>query len=397
MTHDTNIPVLIVDDNPSNLSVLSAHLKDSAYKVLFAKNGFRALEIAKEAQPEIILLDIMMPGIDGFETCRKLKQDHDTARIPVLFLSALDDTDSKVKGFEAGGLDYVSKPFEHQELHARLETHIALYRARRENEKYAAEMEHLAQQRAKELVHAERLATLGTLSAGIAHEINNPLTYTLSGAHLVSQLWEDIAQYLEQQTIEDTKVTYATEKIPKMLANIIDGTKRIHNIASSLKAYAKKEGDEKSACRLADCVDEALRLCHNRLKYHVTVHTDIPKDLPAIEANRHRFEQVLVNLFINAADAIESRGNGTLFVSAAADENAVRIDIEDTGPGFDENTLDSIWDAFYTTKPKEIGTGLGLSITRGIIEDHHGTITAENREQGGARFVITLPQKEAAA
>ncbi len=397
MEPNQQIPVLIVDDNPSNLTILSAHLKNASYKVLFAKNGTRAIDIAREAKPELILLDIMMPDMDGFETCTRLKKDESTREIPVLFLSALDDTESKIRGFEVGGVDYISKPFEHEELHARVNTHITLSRIRRENARYANEMEQLAQQRAKELVHAERLATLGTLSAGIAHEINNPLTYTLSGANLISQLWEDISPFLNRHAGDDSKVDYAAKKIPKMIENMIDGTQRINGIISSLKAYARKEEEGKNECSLATCIDEALRLCQNRLKYHVTVHNEIPDDMPVIIGNRHRLEQVLVNLFINATDAIETQGNGDLYIRASSDSETVNLVVEDSGPGIPEDSLKKMWDAFYTTKPKDVGTGLGLSITKGIIEDHHGTITAENRDQGGARFSISLPRKEAAS
>ncbi|MEL6496256.1 MAG: response regulator [Cyanobacteria bacterium J06623_7] len=141
--------MLIVDDNPNNLKVLYTYLLQAGYQVLLADDGFRGIEVVRNSQPELILLDVMMPELDGFTVCRRLKADQDTPHIPVIFLTALSETVNKVKGFEAGGVDYITQPTEKEEVLARVKTHLSITRIRRQlqqqNQELQAEVEHLKQ------------------------------------------------------------------------------------------------------------------------------------------------------------------------------------------------------------------------------------------------------------
>jgi CheY-like chemotaxis protein len=223
--------VLLVDDSRTNLEVLAGFLSGFEFKLLFASNGERALQVAGHAVPDLILLDILLPGIDGYETCRRLKADEVLAQIPVLFLSALDDVSDKVKGFEAGAVDYLSKPFQKEELIARVRTHLELYRIRRENRRYALEMERLAQERARALIHADRLSTLGTLSAGVAHEINNPATFISVGIQTFARLWPRLDSLLDQAAgltpDESGPIAFARAHVPEIISNVKSGVMRI--------------------------------------------------------------------------------------------------------------------------------------------------------------------------
>ena len=134
--------ILLVDDQPANLQMLSQTLEKLGTKLLFAKNGETALAIAQKAQPNLILLDIMMPGIDGFEVCRRLKENSETRKIPVIFLSALDETGDKVRGLQLGAVDYVAKPFQPEEVIARVNTHLTIHRLGREVQQQRDELEH---------------------------------------------------------------------------------------------------------------------------------------------------------------------------------------------------------------------------------------------------------------
>jgi DNA-binding response OmpR family regulator len=175
--------ILVVDDAPANLQVLAGMLKNCGYKVRPVPSGKMALLTARIGPPDLILLDINMPEMNGYEVCEHLKADDRLAGIPVIFISALTEQMDKVKAFAIGGVDYVTKPFQMEELHARVETHLKLRRQQIEVKKAASEREHLNERLAHRnqelqalLQHAQRVTPLGTMAAGLAHEICNPLT-----------------------------------------------------------------------------------------------------------------------------------------------------------------------------------------------------------------------------
>lgn len=387
--------ILLVDDSEMNLQVLAGYLRTYNSRLLFAGSGERALQIATNTKPDLILLDIMMPGIDGYETCKKLKEIKELEEIPVLFLSALDKVSDKVKGFESGGVDYISKPFQRDELIARVKTHIELYRIRRENARYAAEMEALAEKRAKALVHADRLATLGTLSAGVAHEINNPTTFISVSIQTVSKLWNDISEaiYFRKQhsPTNETRLDFILKSFPELISNIHNGISRIYKVVNSLKTYAHAGISEKTLKNVNQCISDALTLTQNRVKYLNRVETILDESMVEIQIDSQQIEQVLVNLIINAADALENVSESCLYFKTTHTDDHVIIQVYDNGPGISDVNLSKIWDVFFTTKPADKGTGLGLSISKRIIEDHGGTITVANRQEGGACFTISLP------
>jgi two-component system NtrC family sensor kinase len=386
--------VLLVDDSVTNLEFLARYLEEFDYRLLFATSGERALEVAKASVPDLVLLDIMLPGIDGYETCRRLKNDPALQEIPVLFLSALDKVSDKVRGFDVGGVDYISKPVQKEELVARVRTHLELFRIRRENRAFAQEMEALAEKRAQALLHADRLSTLGTLSAGVAHEINNPTTFISVGVQALSKIWVEVDAALTAQIARSgsaiERLKFAQKTVPDIIANIRSGISRIQSVVSALKTYTHAGASHKKPCDVSQCITEALALCHNRLKYLTEVaYTASPAPL-MVHADPQQIEQILVNLFINAADAMDGREIRTLSIKTNIEANTLSVFVEDTGPGIAPESLDRIWDPFYTTKEPDKGTGLGLSVSKGIVEEHGGRIKIENTGNG-ARFTVMLP------
>lgn len=383
--------VLLVDDEPANLAILIETLQDTC-ELVIAKNGRDALERAAGSRtPDLILMDIQMPVMSGYEACERLKQTPKTAAIPVIFITVLSDEEDEARGFELGAVDYITKPFSPAIVRARVEMQVELKRHR-------DHLEALADARAQQLVHAERLATLGSLAAGIVHEINNPLSYVSLSAEMLQREFDADFPFLMQTVDGQAEKTESMLTFLKNAQNYIssmsEGIGRVTAIMKSMKDFSRRDADEKKDCSVARCIDDALKLCHNELKYQVEVENRIPESLPPFAGISRQIEQVFINLFHNAAQAMAPQyktKRGLLRIRAEADDRVIRIFVEDNGPGIPPEKLETIWEAFYTTKPPEQGTGLGLSITRGIIKDHLGHIWAENRLEGGALFIIELP------
>ncbi|MBL4707214.1 MAG: response regulator [Flavobacteriales bacterium] len=170
--------ILLVDDNPENLKILASFLTPKGYHIRVALNGEQAINSINNKPPKLILLDIQMPKMGGFEACRRIKSNKETKDIPIIFVSALSDTTYKVKAFRAGGVDYIEKPFHMEEVIARVEAHITL---RRQSVQLEEAMQKLRATQ-NQLIQSEKMVSLGVLSAGIAHEINNPINFVSTGA-----------------------------------------------------------------------------------------------------------------------------------------------------------------------------------------------------------------------
>ncbi len=379
--------LLIADDEAANISALVSALRDEN-SIIIARNGIEALERGNAMLPDLFLLDIKMPGLDGYEVCRRIRANPALKTVPVIFITALDAEQDESLGFSVGANDYITKPFSPAIVRARIKTQIELKRHR-------DHLEALAEERARQLLHAERLATLGTLAAGVAHEINNALTSVSAFSEMLVRIQRKIAveerDRLEHQLGAGNPVITFIDTCGKYAAAIVDACDRITRIVSSMQSYSKRGADKPQPTVLADCVKNAIQLCVNNLKYGIDVRVDVPGDLPRVLAQPQQIEQVLINLINNAAQAINEIGKtGVINIAGRHADDHVVLTIEDSGPGIPPGKLDTIWEAFYTSKGDK-GTGLGLSISHGIITEHHGRITAENRTEGGARFNITLP------
>ena len=382
--------ILIVDDVPINLKVLRAHLEPSGYQVLEADSGQGAL-IQAEKNPDLILLDIMMPGMDGMETCKILKANSSTVDIPVIFLSALTDPESRTGALAIGGVDFIIKPFDEEELIARVKIHLTLRYQKIQLEKYAEELEQMVEDRTRQLVHADRLATLGTFSAGMAHEINNPNTFIAGNVQVLQLFWKTAGPILKKHVHEDTtgRLKNMVGEIEHVFEDMLEGSRRISTIINSLKTYARHGGVIKEEARLCVIVDDAQKLLQHRLKKGIILEKKVPDDL-IVYCEFQSLSQVFVNLLNNSIDALDEK-QGQIEIVATHQENQIIIQINDSGAGIPEKLADKIFDPFFTTKGKARGTGLGLSIVKGIIEKHEGTIALCKTDNPGASFQITLP------
>lgn len=359
--------ILIVDDIASNIKVLGEALR-GRYDISFAKDGNKALEIVSANKPDLILLDIMMPGIDGYEVCRRLKAEKRSSDIPVIFISARDTEVDEAMGFECGAVDYITKPFRAELVKERVRTHLDLKRHR-------DHLNQVVKERTSQLIHSDRLATLGTISAAVAHEIKNPLFFISGNTELIQE-------YLKKGRYD---------KIKEKLVNILEGTRRIGNLTENLKGFSRKSSPGRLICSVREIVSDAVNIISYQL-HHKNISClidDIEPDLN-VRCDSQKMSQVFVNLISNSIDAI-GENPGEIRIKALRDGDSIVISIHDNGPGIHQEKAAEIFEAFFTSKDKDHGTGLGLFIVRHIIEEHKGTIHIEETGEPGALFVIKLP------
>ena len=261
------------------------------------------------------------------------------------------------------------------------------------------------------LLHSEKMASLGTISAGIAHEINNPIAFVSSNlnrsrdyldtmAGIIQGLQKRISeekfqQFLDAETdlnVDARKLTFMMADYPALMDETDEGIERIKKIIRDLKHFSHNQPEAFSPTDIATCMAMSLNLAKHELKNRITVSHSLPDSLPLINGSESQLSQVFMNVFVNAAQAIEGKGNIT--IAGDCDEQWCTLTITDDGPGIAEDTLKQIFEPFYTTKPIGQGTGLGLSISHDIIQHHGGTMTVESQLGAGTTFTIRLPLKQ---
>ncbi len=358
--------ILIVDDTLKNIQLLGTILRERNYQISVAQNGKQALQIAggDAALPDLILLDVMMPEMDGFETCERLKADPKTRDIPVIFLTARVESDDIVRGFELGAVDYVTKPFNQVELLRRVSTHLELKAARE-----AA----IAANRAK-----------SAFLANMSHEIRTPMNSILGFAEILNSIVED---------------TQAREYLNSIQASGRTLLTLINDILDLSKVEAGKLDMEYTAVNVRSVFYDMSQVFAQKvdeigLEFRSDIHPDLPEALMLDEV---RLRQCLINLIGNAVKFTDE-GHITLSVRSEASECVNRVDlhivVEDTGIGIPADQIDRIFEAFEQTVGQSYtkygGTGLGLGIVKGLVEMMNGEIMVESEEGEGSTFRITL-------
>ena len=347
--------ILIVDDTPANLGVLVETLGAAGYQLMVAEDGEEALAQTAQTHPDLILLDVMMPGIDGFETCRRFKEHPATRDIPVLFMTALSETADKVKAFAVGGVDYITKPIEHEEALARVRTHLALRHLRRELE--------------------EQLALKEKFMRIAGHDLRNPLCLIM--------LAESIA----------SRTPGTPETVRQCLNNISHGTGQIRNIIDTFL-------DLRSAQSGGAVLDLAL-LASAVVRQHTHAATDKKLSLttelgasPALVRGEQTLAYQIITNIVNNALKFTPHG-GRVVVRLRVGDAFVRVEVADTGPGVPaaERSLLFTENARLSPRPTggEESHGFGLSIVKHLAESLGGSVGAEFPTTGGSIFWFELP------
>ena len=433
MSNSKQFTILVIDDNPTNLGVIVDYLETKNFTVLVAQDGESGLKRASYAHPDLILLDVLMPGMDGFETCRQLKQNAVTCEIPVIFMTALSNTEDKVKGFVVGAVDYVTKPVQQEELLARIQVHLKLQelsRALEEKNQLLAEKNSNLENALSELKHAqiqiiqsEKMSSLGQLVAGVAHEINNPLNFVDANLSYVQRYAQDLLTFVTlyqkhypnpgseiQSKAEEIDIEFLQEDLGKLLNSMRVGTDRINQIVLSLRNFSRMDEAEFKAVDIHDGIDSTLMILQHRLKVNPEfLEIQIIReygDLPLIECYAGQLNQVFMNIFANAIDAIEesatehikqkSSYDGCITIrTSTIDSQWAKISISDNGSGISEQAQQKIFEPFFTTKSIGKGTGMGMSISYQIVVEKHSGILEYRSDLGvGTEFIILIPVQQ---
>ncbi len=409
---------MVIDDTATNLAVVEDILAKQGYEVRPFPKAAMALRAVFNDPPDLILLDIMMPEMDGYEVCTRLKADKTVRDIPVIFMSALTETIDKVKAFSLGGVDYITKPFHVDEVLARVNTHLKLMQYRTDMEIKNRELERTLSElkdAQSKLVQSEKMASLGVLTAGIAHEINNPINFINASARALKKKLGKIIPLLERidketaeekispiirQFKEDTEPGALISAINELTSNINSGAERSIQIVKGLRTFSRLDEAEKKKADIHQNMDSTLILLHSQYQNIISVRKEYG-EIPDIICYPGKLNQLFLNILRNAVDAVKSKkepGNDesirirTDLIHQEGKEY-VRVEISDTGPGIPEEIRDRIFDPFFTSKDVGSGTGLGLSISLAIIESHGGWIDVKSEVGKGACFTIYIPSE----
>ncbi len=361
--------ILVVDDEPTNRELLASALRSDGHSVDQAESAAVALEMTAQNRYDAILLDVLMPGMSGFDACRHLRAEPKTAAIPVLLVTALEERHDRLRGIQAGANDFITKPIDVRELTLRVRNAVHGHRLYEElQENYRK----LADSRAQ-LLHSTRLAVVGQLAAGVAHELNNPL-----GSILM------VIETLEEDGPD-------SEDAPELLSNARKAAVRARSIIDKLLYYARKEPAERETVDLNVVVDESLALLRKTLAHEGVELVVGPSPRPlAVKGNSNELQQILVNLVVNARDAVLAGGEKRVTVTVREEGTEAVLEVRDGGPGLSQELREKIFDPFFTTKPVGRGTGLGLSVSQQIAEAHGGRLLVLETPPPGAVFQLRL-------
>jgi CheY-like chemotaxis protein len=356
-----NSQLLIVDDSPENITMISETLKKEGYKIKIATNGQQALKSIKGSLPDLILLDVLMPGLSGYEVCEQIKADPATEEIPVIFLTAESDSESLVKGFTMGAVDYITKPFEPSELLIRVQTHLKLEWQRKELEKTNAEKD--------------------KLFSIVAHDIKNPFTSIITGIELIQP---------GLNKLENPKLL---ERINALLTQINSVTEISTNLLQWARSSAKVWIPNFQEVNINESVQNAITFYEvQAANKQISIVNSVDKTLTA-SVDKEQFEIIFRNLVSNALKF--SKTESEIRITSEQTENSCTVSVTDMGTGMDEEVTKNLFNIHNKQTRRgtqnEAGTGLGMLIIKDLIEANNCKFFIESQPDKGTAASVLIP------
>ena len=360
--------ILVVDDQPINVQLLKRKLEREGIRVTAAYNGLEALDLTKKVMPDLILLDVMMPDMDGIEVCQRLQADETTRGIPVIFITARTTKESKLEGLGVGAVDYITKPVDLDETLARVQTQLRFVSINRQVVDLTRRLE-----------EARRAATIGAVTQGIAHNLNNLLGVVIGYLDLVKAYYDK------------------PEQVKKNAQHVEDAVQRIVTIIKQLSTLVVKSRPPLIKAPLQRLLEGCVIRFHAdyKLTAPVTIHNPLADLL--VETNFEIFEEVLEKILINAWESYDNNPTDprplsihTRIVEKTDEGKFIEIRIVDHGHGLDPDVSDKMFEPFVSTK-NTVGVGMGLTVARHALRNLGGEVTMVDTAGGGATAILMHP------
>lgn len=381
MSDQSPASILLVDDNPAKLMALEAMLSPLGQELVKARSGQEALRFLLDRSFATVILDVNMPGLDGFETAQLIRGRPRTAHVPIIFVSAINLADADaLRGYSLGAVDYITAPIVPEVLLAKVSVFVELYRRTEEARRQAHELEEQSrrlQESQHQLRLAERMAAIGTLSAGLGHDMGNLL----------------LPIHLQLETIDPSELPPDAAAAVQSIGSCIGYLRRL---ASGLRLLALDPEDPAASGQstdLGEWWEEVTPLFKNAVPRGVSLETASEPGLPRVAIPRHALTQAVFNLVQNAGDALRERAAGAVRVWAKpeADGAQVRFGVTDDGPGMTEEVRRRCLEPFFTTKTRTFSTGLGLALVHGIVQRFGASVSVESGVGAGSTFSFAIP------
>jgi two-component system, NtrC family, sensor kinase len=411
------VRILVADDSAVGRYLLQAYLEEWGYEAAYARDGAEAWRLFQEGDFPIVLSDWVMPEMDGLELIRLIRASKRRGYVYIILLTARSEKNDLVQGMEAGADDFMTKPPDEGELRVRLRAGERIIQL---EERLEAQNRALRDAQAA-LVQNEKLASLGRLAAGVAHEVNNPLAYVTNN---LAVLRRDLASVLDvldayrraaeaapltptplppgergrgegdqlasaRRLEEETDLAYFRATFGRTCDKSLEGLQRVRNIVSNLRDFARLDEAELKDADLNSAFESAVEvLGHEIRRKQIHLERDL-RPLPPVLCHPGKINQVFLNLIVNAVQACEP--GGTVTLRSRAEDGRVVAEVEDNGCGIALEHRPRLFEPFFTTRPIGQGTGLGLAVSFGIVRDHGGAIEVESTVGRGSTFRVRLP------
>lgn len=360
--------ILVVDDQPINVQLLKRKLEREGIRVVAAYHGLEALEIVKKDKPDLILLDVMMPDMDGIEVCQRLQASDETRGIPVIFITARTGKESKLEGLGVGAVDYITKPIDLDETLARVQTQLRFVSINRQMVDLQRRLE-----------ESRKAATIGAVTQGIAHNLNNLLGVVIGYLDLVKAYYDK------------------PEQVKKNAQHVEEAVQRIVSIIKQLSTLVVRSRPPLIKAGLQGLLSGGINRFHEDYKLNAPVTIDNPLADLTMDTNFEVFEEVLAKVLINAWESYDNKPTDPRPISIHTrsfekpeEGKFIEIRVVDHGRGIDPDVRDKMFEPFVSTK-NTVGVGMGLTVARHALRNLGGEVTMTDTQGGGATAVLVHP------